>query len=418
VTDDRPGGPDGRPLHVLFVTPYVPSHLRPRPFHFIRHLTERGHRTTVVSLATSSAELRAAEELRAHVAELHVFRVRPFRSVWNCVKAIPSATPFQAVFALSPPARRLVSRRLRDRSADKVDVAHVEHLRAALLGADPSPVPVVFDAVDCMSRLLFEARRRAPTRLARVAARIDSARTERFEADLVSRYARVLTTSDADRQALASLAKSDAASAGRIEVLANGVDSKYFHPGIVERDPSTLVYVGRMSYHGNVRAVQWLIEEIMPLVWAARPEARLHVVGDAPAPAIRGLAAKHAPRVAVTGYVPDVRPHLQRATISVSSLVYGVGIQNKVLEAMATGTPVVTTPVGCSALQTRDAEHLLMASDRRGFAAHVVRLLEDPDLRERLAAAGRAYVERHHAWSEMGRRLEAIYREVLEESSR
>jgi glycosyltransferase involved in cell wall biosynthesis len=59
-----------------------------------------------------------------------------------------------------------------------------------------------------------------------------------------------------------------------------------------------------------------------------------------------------------------------------------------------------------------------MASDRRGFAAHVVRLLEDPDLRERLAAAGRAYVERHHAWSEMGRRLEAIYREVLEESSR
>jgi glycosyltransferase involved in cell wall biosynthesis len=414
VTGDFSGRADGRRLRVLFVTPYVPSRLRPRPLHFIRYLAEQGHRTTLVCLARSSADLGAAEELRSFTEQLHVVPVSALRSVWNCARAIPSAVPFQAAFVFSPVARRLVARLLGDGSAGRFDLVHVEHLRGAPLASGVTGVPVVFDAVDCISRLLSEAKRLAPTGLGRLAARIDLRRTQRFESRLSAYYARVLTTSEADRRALVELAeRGGESSGGRIAVLANGVDSAHFRPATSARDPSTLVYVGRMSYHGNVRAVEWLIERIMPLVWARRRDARLEIVGDAPSPLIRRLAARHEPRVVVTGYVPDVRPHLQRAAISVNSLVYGVGVQNKVLEAMATATPVVTTAVGCNALQARDGEDLLVASEPASFAASVLRLLEEPALRERIGTAGRAYVERHHAWPLVGRGLERVYGEVL-----
>lgn len=347
---------------------------------------------------------------------LHVVPVSMLRSAGNCLKAIPSTQPFQAVVALAPEAKRLLRRMLAEPAAGEFDLVHVEHLRAASLGLDVAgTIPTVFDAVDCISRLLSEAKRLAPTRAGRLAASLDLRRTERFEAGLAARHERVLVASEADRQALIELAESEPrADPRRIAMLANGVDGAYFQPGTSVRDPSTLVYVGRMGYHSNVRAVLWLIEQVMPLIWAQRPDVRLEVVGEAPVRAIRRQAARHPSRVTVTGTVPDVRPHLCRATISVNSLVYGVGIQNKVLEAMATATPVVTTPVGCRALQARDGEHYLVAADPEEFAAQVVRLLENPPLRERMGAAGRTYVECHHSWPVVACRLERVYREVLD----
>jgi glycosyltransferase involved in cell wall biosynthesis len=418
VTEVSRGGADDRRLGVLFVTPYVPSPLRPRPFHLIRHLAELGHRVALIAVARSRAERDAAEELRPFVAPLHVVPVSMLRSIANCVKAIPSTLPFQSVVAFAPEARRLMRSVLDPSTANRPDLVHIEHLRAAPFGDGLTGVPVVFDAVDCISRLFSEAKQQAPTLMGRLAARVDLGRTQRFEAGLTNRYARVLTANEADRRALVALTEGRGGEADirRIEVLTNGVDGTYFGPGPTRRDPATLIYVGRMSYHGNARAVLWLIEEIMPLIWARNPDVRLEVVGDAPTGAIRRLAAKHAPRIVATGYVPDVRPYLYRATISVNPLVYGVGIQNKLLEAMATATPVVTTPIGCSALQARDGEHVLVAAGPETFAAQVTRLLDDPALRARIGASGREYVERHHAWSAVARSLERVYRDVLERS--
>lgn len=408
-----------RRRRVLFVTPYVPSPLRPRPFHLLRCLAERGHRTTLVALATSAAETAAAAKLQPFTERMYVVPVPALRSLWNGARAVPSGMPFQAAFVFSPAARGLIAGLLGDQASGRFDVVHVEHLRGAPLIPDATGVPVVFDAVDCISRLLAEAKQQAPTLLQRLAARLDLRRTVRFESRLVTRYARVLTTTEADRQALIELAADGGESvARRIEVLAHGVEIDSGEPGVSARSSATLVYVGRMSYHGNVRAVQWMIDEIMPLIWAQRPDVRLEIVGDAPNAVVRRLAVKHGPRVVATGYVPDVRPYLRRATVSVNPLVYGVGIQNKLLEAMATATPVVTTPVGCRALQVRDEEQVLVAAEPQGFAARVARLLDDSALRARLGAAGRTYVERHHSWSAAGHILERVYDEVLHDFPR
>ena len=138
----------------------------------------------------------------------------------------------------------------------------------------------------------------------------------------------------------------------------------------------------------------------------------LEIVGNSPPQTICALSQDD--RVHVTGFVPDLRPYLARATVSVSPMQYSVGIQNKVLEAMAMGTPVVASSQACSALTVRDGTHLLVADDPATFAERVVCLLNDIALRQDIAINGRNYVEERHDWRVIAGDLENIYAEVMD----
>jgi glycosyltransferase involved in cell wall biosynthesis len=194
-----------------------------------------------------------------------------------------------------------------------------------------------------------------------------------------------------------------------ISVLPNGVDLTYFTPTKETREPATLVITGKMSYHANVTAVLHLVQDIMPHVWAQRPDVNVWIVGKDPSRAVRTLATRYAPRVIVTGVVPDMRPYLRRATIAAVPLVYGAGSQFKVLEAMACGTPVVATPQATVALAAQPGRDLEVAEGAEAFAQAVLALLDDPARREQLGQAGRAYVEQHHSWDAIVEQLEAVY---------
>jgi glycosyltransferase involved in cell wall biosynthesis len=200
---------------------------------------------------------------------------------------------------------------------------------------------------------------------------------------------------------------------GAVSVLRNGVDLAYFCPDDTPRDPATVVFSGKMSYHANVTAALHLMHDIMPRVWAQRPDVKVVIAGKDPPSEICNLQSTIR-NLAVTGTVPDIRPYLRQATAAVVPTPYGAGIQNKVLEAMACGTPVVASPQAVSALQTTDGEDVLLAEEPEAFAQAVLRLLEDGDLQQRLGRAGRRYVEHHHDWRTVAERLEAIYQETKE----
>jgi glycosyltransferase involved in cell wall biosynthesis len=169
------------------------------------------------------------------------------------------------------------------------------------------------------------------------------------------------------------------------------------------------VLTGKMSYHANVTAAYHLINDIMPLVWAADPSVQVRLVGSTPPPNVRALAERNGPRVTVTGHVPDMRPHLQAATMAVAPMAYGAGIQNKVLEAMACGTPVIASPPAVAALPESAKEAVLIAADAPSTAAAILALLRDPLLRNSLGQRGRAYVCEHFDWSQVAAELELIY---------
>jgi glycosyltransferase involved in cell wall biosynthesis len=275
-------------------------------------------------------------------------------------------------------------------------------------------IPTIFDSVDSISLLFERVRHSGPTWRSRLLAGLDLARTRRYEGRLLERYPRVLVTSPQDRDALAVLSTRQDID-GRLVVLPNGVDLDYFKPLGTPRDPATLIFSGKMSYHANVAAALDLATQVMPRVWVHRSEARLVIAGKDPTSELLALTAD--PRITVTGTVPDLRPYLAQATVAVSPIRYGVGIQNKVLEAMAMATPVVSTPQAITALQARPGQDLLVADIPQAIAEIVGALLSDGALRDRIGRAGRHYVETHHNWNLVVEKLESVYREAIAEAN-
>jgi glycosyltransferase involved in cell wall biosynthesis len=189
------------------------------------------------------------------------------------------------------------------------------------------------------------------------------------------------------------------------------VDLDYFAPLGKPRQPDTVVFSGKMSYHANTAAALDLVQKVMPGVWAERPGTLVWLAGKDPPQVLRALAEDQ--RVTVTGTVPDLRPYLGRASVAVTPLRYGVGIQNKVLEAMAMATPVVTTPPTCRALQAEPGQHLLVGESAPGLAQAILSLLADDERRQHLGQAGRRYIEEHHDWDRIAVQLEAVYQEAV-----
>jgi glycosyltransferase involved in cell wall biosynthesis len=153
------------------------------------------------------------------------------------------------------------------------------------------------------------------------------------------------------------------------------------------------------------------VQETLPIIWARRPDVKLVLVGKDPAPELIDLGKN--PSIQITGTVDDIRPYLHRATMAVTPITYGAGIQNKVLEAMACGLPVVSSPQAVSALAVKPGQDLIVAKDPEEFANAVVNLLDDPGLRSRLGQAGRCYVEQDHLWVRIAAQLEEVYNEVI-----
>jgi glycosyltransferase involved in cell wall biosynthesis len=397
-------------MNILYVTPYVPSRIRTRPYHLIRALVDLGHRVTVVTASgTSAEEEQQADALRAWGVEVDRFPVPRWRSLANCAAAMPTGEPFQAVFSYHP----AMAGRVRQLSrAGGFDVVHIEHLRAARLVGAVEGVPVVYDSVDTISLLFELAASQGASLRSRLMTLADLGRTRRYEAELLTRYDQVVITSQRDRDALEALGDrhlDDGVERAPVTVITNGVDLDYFRPpeNGGPRNGRLAIFTGKMSYHANETSALYFAQEVLPHIWEKDPAVRFQIVGKDPTEAIQRLADDE--RIEVTGTVPDLRPYLSGAAVAVCPAPYAVGIQNKVLEAMAMAVPVVCTAAAAAGTGARQGEELLVANAPETFAARVLQVMSDRGLAARLADAGRRYVERHHSWAVSARRLVGVY---------
>lgn len=410
-----------KPLNILFTVPYAPNLIRVRSYHLIRSLAERQHQVTVATLWENEEEQRDLQHLRELGVRVVAQQASLGRSLRNTLLALPTRTPLQAVYSWHPGLADKIRTLLQ---SEAFDVVHVEHLRGARYGllarsikrSDGSSAPVVWDSVDCISHLFQQAVKNSRSIKGRLLTGLDLKRTEAYEGQLVHAFDRVLVTSPTDKMALEKLA--DQVANGQranspsqrgyshLHILPNGVNLDGFTPSTEPREPETIVFSGKMSYHANVTAVLHLVKDIMPQVWAKRPSVKVWIVGKDPVAEVRALENAN---VTVTGTVPALPPYLQKATLAVAPIPYGAGIQNKALEAMACATPVVTSPQASSALQVQSGRELVVAQDAESFAQAILQLLEDPTARRALGQAGRAYVERCHAWRAIAAQLEQLY---------
>jgi polysaccharide biosynthesis protein PslH len=243
--------------------------------------------------------------------------------------------------------------------------------------------------------------------LVRAVRRYNHRIARRFELALIPRFDAMLTVTEADRRFL----RETGAATPPVHVVPICVDTAG-HPleGDAERAVDQIVFVGAMFYEPNADAVTYFHREIYPRIRDRAPGVRFVIVGRNPADAVRRLARVD-PSVSVTGTVEDVRGYYRNSTVFVAPIRHGGGMKTKIVEAMAAGLPVVATSFAMEGIEARNGEEAFIADDPEDFATRVVNLLDDRSLRQRLAVAAQALVERSHSWEALAHLLDGIVEE-------
>ncbi len=401
---------------ILFLAPELPDPPNKggaiRAYHVLRRLAQLA---PVVVLAPAERSDGPPSAWRSVAQEIHLFpwRPRPLRT--RLRQMLTSPHPDLAFRYRTPALIEGLQRVLRERP---VRAIHIEGLEMAwavepLLDSPPGLRPtLVLDELNAEYRLqerLFQADRCDPRRwLGALYSGIQARRLRRYEAHIVRRVDHVIAVSEPDARDLQALGMA------RPPVVApNGVDTAFFHPEAVAPLPlgePAFVFTGSMDYRPNVDAALWLARAVWPAVRAALPQAQLYLIGRRPSPAVQRL--QEIPGIHVVGEVPDVRPYLAGATVYVAPLRAGGGTRLKILEAMAMGKAIVSTPMGCDGLPVVDGEHVWLA-DGEAFAAAMATLARDPARRRALGEAARRLAAAHYDWTQTLAALETLYRAIL-----
>jgi glycosyltransferase involved in cell wall biosynthesis len=201
----------------------------------------------------------------------------------------------------------------------------------------------------------------------------------------------------------------------RTAVIPNAADIDFYQPRGTDPVPDgrTIVYFGLLSTVPNIDAVVHFVQDIWPRIAEAHPDARCKIIGGRPPPSLMALAG---PRVELTGFVPDLRPHLAAAAAVVVPLRLGGGTRLKIVEAMAMGKAIVSTGLGAEGIEAAPGRDILIENEPAGFANAVNRLLAEPALAARIGGAARQVAVEKYAWSAAAQSLEAFYRQILETS--
>jgi len=385
-------------LYLCHRIPYPPDKGdKIRSFPQVRHLGER-HRVALVCFVDDPADLQHVESLRQWCVSVDAI-VRTGRVARLAgLRGLVDGRSISVAAFDSARLRRAVEARIGD--ADVVTA--YSSVMAQYVGPEAG-LPRLMDFVDADSEKWRDYAARSAWPASWIYTR-ETDRLGRFEEAVARDWEHSVFVSEREAQVVRARAP------GRpITVLGNGVDLSFFTPAEGAAEPGRdrrIVFTGAMDYFPNVDGVRHFCDEILPRVRTAVPDARFAIVGRNPTPAVRRLGSRAG--VEVTGTVPDVRPYLRGAAVAVAPLRVARGAQNKTLEAMASGLPVVCSTAVADGLGVGEAAGIDVADDPVAFAERVVALLRDPERRRVAGTRARAHVEQHHRWENLCTGLEAL----------
>lgn len=397
-------------MKILFVChrlPFPPKRGgKIRPFNVIRHLNER-HAVTVCSIARSKEEEDEGRGLQQHCERVFVGRVSNGIQTARMVARLPTRVPSSMGWFHSGPLARRVHQLLRDERFDLIFV-HCSSVAHYVIGARDTPRILDFGDMDSQKWLEYFHYRPIPVKYGYW---LEGRKLEAEEKRLARAFGFCTATTRAEWKTLDGYG-----TGAHTDWFPNGVDAGFFSPDGSEYDSDQICFVGRMDYYPNQECMTDFCRNVWPVVLAKRPSMKLAIVGADPSPGVRALG--ELPNVTVTGSVPDVRPHVRRSAAMVAPLNIARGTQNKILEGMAMGVPVVTSSVAAGGVDAVPGEHLWVADRPEEVADALIALASDRTRREALGEAGRQRVLSHHAWASSMRRLDAIIERRLESWAR
>ncbi len=396
-------------MNLLFLSTWFPypsdNGSKIRVYHLLRALGAR-HQVSLLSFAFDTARPAEADALREFCADVQAVEHNPFhRANISTLARFLSADPI--VTRPIEEMKSLVRRALDAKHYDAV-IASIEVMATYALQAPPTTAKIL-EEHNSLSRWMWERYRAQQSTLQRWRCWLSWRKTARYESRLFQQFDLCTMVSEQDRVASLQMLPGYR---GPIEVVPNGVDCERNRPGLAPVDPQRLVYNGALTYQANYDAVQYFLTEIYPLIRRTQPDITLSITGSTKGVNLEGLALSDG--VKLTGYLDDVRPVVASSNVCVVPIQEGGGTRLKILEAMALGTPVVSTTKGAEGIEARHGEHLLLADDAASFAECTLSLLRDADLRQRLAINARRLVEERYDWARIGECFAGLIEDAIQ----
>ena len=377
-------------MRVLVLAPRFPFPLdkgdRITVFNLVRHFS-RLHDVALVTFLEPDQNPDDRRHLVDAADRIDTVPLAKGRAYLRALLGMLRGKPLQVGYYSSPQMARKVAEVIEEFQPDIV-YSHTIRM-AEYLAADPRPKVL---AMQISMRLNYgRLARFHKSLLRRIVYRVEAWWAGRYEPRIARRFDRCLLISEHDVAALGTPRPEN------ILINPHGVDYRFFaSTGTGAEQEGRLVFTGNMAYPPNADAAEWFVDEILPLVHKEVPGVRLSVVGADPLPGVRRLADD--PSVEVTGRVPDLRPFLDRAQVAIDPLRVGAGLQNKVLEGMSMGVPMVVTSVANEGIGAEPGRHLLVADTPADFAEAVVALLSDPSRRTAMGAHARTFIVEQWSW--------------------
>jgi polysaccharide biosynthesis protein PslH len=370
-------------------------------YNLARRLQDR-HELHLLTFVQDKNDFEHKAELEKIFKEVHLVYLPRWRSAVNCIPGLVSKAPLQVNYFYSAALKAKLFHLLRQHSYDAV---HVQHLRMSPYLASRKDIPRILDLPDAFS--LYWERRKSIRRNPALAVfeNMEQARLLKYER-IIDQYDLSLVCSEEDRQYLIKTHGNE-----HIKLLPNGVDCQTFAPR--DHDYSrndTILFTGNMDYAPNIDAVVYFTGEVLPMIRVRHPQVQFVIAGQKPVPKVLELASE---QVQVTGFVKDLAGKYNEASVVVAPLRFGAGTQNKVLEAMAMGVPVVCSNIGFAGLGIQSGQGAIMQTDPSAFAQSVCDLLDSEKKREEVGQCGIQIIKTRFDWDVVALQLEGYFRDVV-----
>ena len=387
-------------MKILMLTPYLPYPLysggQIRSYNLLKNLSKK-HQITLFSFIRSDKEIEYLKNLRPFCREVRVFRRRQPWDPRNLLLALFTPYPFLVSIYLSRSFRRAITEEL---ASGNYDLIHAETFYIMPnLPQTKIPTLLVEQTIEYLVYQQFV--RDFKFWPVKPLLYFDVLKINLWEKYFWRRASRLAAMSDSDRQMMNQSVKDK-----KVDVVANGVDSDYFSR-VKPRAGKIVLFIGNFKWLPNRDAAQFLAKAIWPKIIVRFPRARLLIVGRNPTKEILQLVQAG---IKIEGNVADIRTAFARASVLLAPTRNGRGTKYKVLEAMASGLPVVTTKLGIEGIDAKDS--VLVAESAEALAGQAIRVLENRQLSRRLAAKAKKIVYRQYNWGNISNRLNLVYQQL------
>jgi sugar transferase (PEP-CTERM/EpsH1 system associated) len=364
-----------------------------RAFHQIKQLS-KNNEIILIALNDEPFHPKALDELKPYCKHIKFIQLSKVNLLHNLCNALFSKLPMQVGYFYGKKIRKIIDHEIKKQ---KPDLIYCQLIRMAEYCREIKEVPTLIDYMDVFSKGIERRINKVPFYLKPIF-KMEYRRLLKYEGDVLDDFTYKTIISVQDRNFINHPKRNE------IAVIPNGVDTGYFHP-LVREKKYDILFCGNMSYPPNIDSAVYLVEDILPRLLPTHPNIKILIAGATPSPKVMALQSNN---VTIAGWIDDIRESFAESKMLVAPMQISIGLQNKLLQAMAMKIPVITSVLANNAIHAIPNESILVAENLNEYVSHIIVLLDNKEKADNLAENAFQFINTNFTWEAMNESLERL----------